>query len=538
MNEVDSRDSTVINAVNVELTIPSNSNHLKITYEDEQMSKYPRVILFRYDKYASIVDPFFKNKSMDCEVIIVNKKAELDKLFDVNYPVLLTYGPDPNEYTADVTSVIAPRMNKRWIHKRVLTDLNEFSQAVNTCYIDNVIDPRPATRPVFSAFTTCYNSYDKIERPLNSLLKQTLLDWEWVVLDDSPDDKHFNYLREKFRNHKKIRLFKRSENSGNIGNVKNEAASLCRGAYVLELDHDDEIVPELFEWAADAFVKNPEVGFVYGETINLYENGTTHFYGDFIAKGYGGYYHEKFNDKWVNVYVTPQINNITMSHLVSLPNHPRMWRRDVLHKIGNYSEFLPINDDQEILMRTFLETKTLKIPKICYIQYMNDGGSNFSLIRNHEINRIGPYFLVPQFYAKYNVHKVMKERGAYDAEHLIWYSERVWLRPSYTPAYDNLMYQPFYDTQYAIIGTDAFYANLEEIQKLYENPRNDFFFMENHGNKQDMLFLIDRYEFDRMKYYTIRGLSEEQMVHYFNYIYKTCEKAVIMREDPLTEIPT
>jgi hypothetical protein len=98
------------------------------------------------------------------------------------------------------------------------------------------------------------------------------------------------------------------------------------------------------------------------------------------------------------------------------------------------------------------------------------------------------------------------------------------------------MYQPFYDTQYAIIGTDAFYANLEEIQHLYENPRNDFFFMENHGNKKDMLFLIDRYGFDRMKYYTIRGLSEEQMVHYFNYIYKTCEKAVIMREDRLAEI--
>ena len=500
------------------------------------MSKYPRVILFRYDKYSSI-DAMFKGDK-DCEVVIVNNKEPLQNMYDVNFNILVTYGPSETEYADDVASVLAARMHKRWIHKKVLTDLKEFSQAVNICYIDNVIDPRPATRPLFSAFTTCYNSYEKIERPLQSLLKQTAIDWEWVVLDDSPDDKHFNFLREKFRPYKKIRLFKRSENSGNIGNVKNEAASLCRGAYVLELDHDDEIVPELFEWAIDAFTANPEVGFVYGETINLYENGDNHFYGDFIAKGYGGYFHEKFNGKWVNVYVTPQINNITMSHLVSLPNHPRIWRRDVLHKIGNYSEFLPINDDQEILMRTFLETKSLKIPKICYIQYMNDGGSNFSLIRNSEINRIGPYFLVPQFYKRYDVHNVMKSRGAYDAEYLIHYSDRVWLRESYTPAYDNIMFQPFYDAQYCIIGSDAFFSNLEEIQKLYENPRNDFFFMENHGHKPDMLFLIDRYGFDRMKYYTIKGLDKQQMINYCNYIYKTCENIIIMKEDELHEIPT
>ena len=122
------------------------------------MSKYPRVIVFRYDKYAATVDSFFKNKSMDCEVVIVNKRTELDKLYDVNYPVLVTYGPDPNEYTADVTAVIAPRMNKRWIHKRVLTDLKEFSQAVNTCYID--VDLGYASDPEYSKSS---QANDKIE---------------------------------------------------------------------------------------------------------------------------------------------------------------------------------------------------------------------------------------------------------------------------------------------------------------------------------------------------------------------------------------
>ena len=501
------------------------------------MSKYPRVILFRYDKYKSIDTFFHENKSsLNCEVQIINSPQQLDNLYDPNYPILVTYGPDDQEYAKDVQSMIAPRMYSRYIHKFEIKEKDEFSNSVNYCYIDNVIKPRESTRPVFSAFTTTYNSYERIMRPLSSLLSQTHIDWEWVVVDDSPDDKHFNFLREKFKPYKKIRLYRRSENSGNIGNVKNEAASLCRGKYILELDHDDEITNDLFELAIKAFESHKDVGFVYGECINLFENKTTHFYGDFIAKGYGGYYCEWFQDQWVNVYVTPQINNVTMSHLVSLPNHPRIWRSDVLHKIGNYSELLPINDDQEILMRTFLETKCVKIPKICYIQYMNDGSNNFSLIRNSEINRIGPYFLVPQFYKKYNVHEVMKSRNAYDDRNLVNYSERVWLRESYTPAYDNYVYQPFYDTQYCIVGTDAFFSNLELLQTLYENPRNDFFFIDTHGNKKDMVFLLERYGFKRMKYYTIRGLTEQQMIHYFNYIYKTCEHSIILQEESLPPI--
>jgi glycosyltransferase involved in cell wall biosynthesis len=121
-----------------------------------------------------------------------------------------------------------------------------------------------------------------------------MIDWEWVVLDDSPDDAHFTFLKSVLTD-KKIRLYKRSENSGNIGNVKNEAVSLCRGTYILELDHDDEIVPTLLKTAVNAFEKYPDAGFAYTECINLYENGSNYWYGDFIALGYGAYYNTKYN---------------------------------------------------------------------------------------------------------------------------------------------------------------------------------------------------------------------------------------------------
>ena len=138
---------------------------------------------------------------------------------------------------------------------------------------------------------------------------------------------------------------------------------------------------------------------------------------------------EKINDNWVYVYNTPNINNITMSHLVCLPNHPRIWKRSVLMELESYSEFLPICDDYEILLRTCCSKyKVAKNNKAQYIQYANDDGNNFSSIRNSEINRIGPKYISPMFYKKYGVHDKMKDLDAYEEESYITNHSPIWKR--------------------------------------------------------------------------------------------------------------
>jgi hypothetical protein len=204
-----------------------------------------------------------------------------------------------------------------------------------------------------------------------------------------------------------------------------------------------------------------------------------------------------------------------------------MWRRDVLMQLGNYSEFLPINDDQEILMRTCMGTKMIKIPMMGYVQYMNHGNNNFSLIRNSEINRIGPNHLVPQYYTKYNVHQVMKERGAYDSEVLMYNRIQVWLRDDFVPQYWNYMYQPEFDLQVCIIGRDTFEAKLPEIKTMYKNPRIDFFLIDNSGDREGLCKFLDAKGLDRMRCYTVKDLSRDQMLKYFNYIFKMIDNTIV-----------
>lgn len=494
--------------------------------------KYPYVLFFRYDKYSYIDEFLEANKDkLLCSIFIVNKKEELNKLFDSNYHLLTTFGEDETLYSKDVNDIIADRMRKRWLHYKMLDDntIQEFNNGVNFCYINSCITTKENTRPIFSLFTTCYNSYDKIIRAYESIKLQILRDWEWVILDDSPNDEHFIFLKDKFNHDKRIRLYKRSENNGNIGNVKNEAISLCRGKYLLEMDHDDEILPYVLSDATNVFDKNDDVGFIYMDFVNIYEDGSNFKYGDFYALGYSGYYRQKIRDKWVFVSMTPNINNISLNHIVGVPNHPRIWRRKTLMDMGNFCEYLPILDDYEVLIRSAVKTKIARIHKLGYIQYMNNNSNNFSLIRNSEINRI-IWNLNRQCYEYYNIDEFMKQNNAYENEEYRYTNSQIWKRKNYEYKYCNSLVNLDYKKQYCILGLHSFYNKLDELKILYQDKSNDFILLDNKEDSENICIILDNNNFSEMKCYSMSDCNEDELINYFMLLYKSCDDYVILRD--------
>lgn len=502
--------------------------------------KYPNIIVFRYKKYAATMDSYFDihKDDFNCNIhIITDSKQQLLKLFDSSYHLLITLGQNDAEYFDDVNSMIVPRMRKRWIHYKEMPEIARFNSAVNYCYMHNITLRHELTRPGFSIMTTCYNSYEKIHRAYDSLKLQNYRDWEWVIVDDSPTDAHFNFLKRLFKPDSRVRLYKRSENSGNIGNVKNEATSLCRGKYVLELDHDDEILPDTLKDAVKVFEDDPDVGFVYTDFINIYENGENFKYSDFISKGYGGYYCEKFRGTWRFVYITPQINNITLSHIVSVPNHPRIWRATTLRDIGSYSEFLPICDDHELLIRTAVNTTMAKIPKIGYVQYMNEGNNNFSLIRNAEINRISPGNLYHQCYDMYKVHSRMKDLDAYENEIYLENHVKLWKRgPDYQAKYCNKLINLDYTKQFCILDINWLYKNLDKVRELYKVETYDFIVLDIKHDIPTLCNALDKLELSRMKCYYMNDVTIDEMETFFHTMYRSCDRYEIFRDDGIGSV--
>ena len=493
--------------------------------------KYPFVIFYRKEKFKSIDNFFIQNSSaLDCSIFIADSVEYVKNLHNSNFQLLITYGDDYEEYCKELLTVISKEMLQRHIHilnNDILTnDIIKFNNLINNTYINLCSIDRVYTRPTFSLFTPSYNSYDKILRVYNSLQKQTLLDWEWVIIDDSPDDLNFQFLRTNFSHDARIRFYRRSNNNGSIGNVKNETIGLCRGKYLVEMDHDDELMPYVLQESADVFNSNPSIGFIYYDCACVYENGNNQWYGDFICKGYGGYYSQKYEDKWRLVYITPNINNITMSHLVCCPNHPRIWRKDVLLNMGSYCEYLPICDDYEILLRTVVSTNIAKIHKLGYIQYMNDSNNNFSLIRNSEINRIGPNFIYPNYFTNFQINQIMKENNAYEDEKYIIEHSKIWERDqsTYKHKYCNLIVNNDFDMQICIIGFDSLLTNIDEITEMYKNPRNDFIILENKCSLSYLQERIERYNFTRMKCYTLIDTPIDQLINYFKLLYLSVPK--------------
>ena len=497
--------------------------------------KYPFLLFYRDDNNKAIDDFFNENNNkLQCTINFINKKEKINKIFNTNYNILILFDNNIKDITIDFIKEeynIPSNILLRTIFMNEIKTVENFNKVVNEKYIEICGLPRVATRPVFSIFTSSFNSYNKIIRAFNSLKAQTLMYWEWIIIDDSPDDKHFDFLRKTMASDNRVRIYRRAENNGSIGNVKNEAVSLCRGEFVLELDHDDEILPFVLEESATLFKTNNEVGFIYMDFINIYENGSNYTYGDFICKGYGSYYCQKYNDKWVYVYNTPNINNITLSHLVCCPNHPRIWRRNLLLNIGNYCEYLPICDDYEILLRTAINTKMAKIHKFGYIQYMNDSNNNFSLIRNAEINRIGPNFISPIYYDIFNIHEKMKELDAYEDEKYLEGCEQIWRRDvsTYKHKYCNLLTNPSYKKQYCIIGLNGLIKNIDEITELYKDVQNDFFILENKCSIEYLFKKIDSYDFGRMKCYTLIDVGDDVLENYFMVTYCCIDNPVIIK---------
>jgi glycosyltransferase involved in cell wall biosynthesis len=488
--------------------------------------KYPFVIFYRKEKFNCIDNFFIQNSStLDCSIFIADSVEYVKNLHNSNFQLLITYGDDYEEYCKELLTVISKEMLQRHIHitNDILKNIAFFNYFINNLYICICSLDRVYTRPTFSLFTPSYNSYDKILRVYKSLQKQTLLDWEWVIIDDSPDDLNFQFLRTNFSHDARIRFYRRSNNNGSIGNVKNETIGLCRGKYLVEMDHDDELMPYVLQESADLFNTNPSIGFIYYDCACVYENGTNQWYGDFICKGYGGYYSQKYEDNWRLVYITPNINNITMSHLVCCPNHPRIWRKDVLLNMGSYCEYLPICDDYEILLRTVVSTNIAKIHKLGYIQYMNDSNNNFSLIRNSEINRIGPNFIYPNYFSILKINEIMRDNDAYENETFIHQHSKIWERDqsTYKHKYCNLIVNNDFDTQICIIGFDSLLANIDEITELYNNPRNDFIVLENKCSLSYLQERIERYNFTRMKCYTLIDTPIDQLINYFKLLYSS-----------------
>ena len=99
--------------------------------------------------------------------------------------------------------------------------------------------------PVFSVILPAYNAARFIERCLKSLQAQTFPDWEAICIDDGCQDGTGEILDRFAEEDPRIRVTHKP-NEG-VGAARNDAVAMATGDYILFLDSDDFLHPQMME---------------------------------------------------------------------------------------------------------------------------------------------------------------------------------------------------------------------------------------------------------------------------------------------------
>jgi len=119
--------------------------------------------------------------------------------------------------------------------------------------------------PKVSVLTPIYNTNPKhLRECIESILNQTFKDFEFLILNDSPDNKEIeSIVKEYAKQDKRVKYYKNEKNMG-ITPSRNKLLGLASGEYVAIFDHDDISVPDRLEKQVKYLDENPYCGVVSG----------------------------------------------------------------------------------------------------------------------------------------------------------------------------------------------------------------------------------------------------------------------------------
>ena len=136
--------------------------------------------------------------------------------------------------------------------------------------------------PLVSVVIPMYNAAKFIPQTLESLLRQTLKDFEVIIVDDCSTDLSVevveNFMEAFAAQGIRLHLLESPTNSGTPGFPRNLGIQFARGEYVTFLDSDDLLTPTALE-ELSTLAENFSADVVHTETFfTLFEDGDVEIY--------------------------------------------------------------------------------------------------------------------------------------------------------------------------------------------------------------------------------------------------------------------
>ena len=208
--------------------------------------------------------------------------------------------------------------------------------------------------PVFSIIMTSFNYAPYIGAAIESVLTQSFLDWELIIIDDCSTDSSWEII-QNFEDGR-IKAFRQSTNSGACA-AYNRGLRTAKGQYIASLDSDDIFLPNKLERQFQFLLNHPEVDVCGSYVAEINKDGKLNT----SNEGYSS---------WFNIQ--KELNNpenwLWENHLC----HSSVVIRSEAHKrIGEFQIDLKFTPDWQFWIRALINNCCFSVIDEPLVKYRN-----------------------------------------------------------------------------------------------------------------------------------------------------------------------
>lgn len=194
---------------------------------------------------------------------------------------------------------------------------------------------------MISVLMPVYNGEKYLSEAIESILNQSLADFEFIILDDASNDSSREIINSYLVQDERIRYYRFEQNRGAYV-VLNDGLSCANGKYIAIMDSDDVSLPERFRLQFEYLEQNKDVGVLGAQMDVVDANGT------FLEKYHTPVSHDQI--AWALMY------GRTFAH----PSV--MLRRSVIQELGGYDNSFRVARDHELWSRMVWSTHFANLP--------------------------------------------------------------------------------------------------------------------------------------------------------------------------------
>ena len=193
--------------------------------------------------------------------------------------------------------------------------------------------------PSLSVVMPVRNALPFLEESIKSILRQTLSDFEFVILDDASTDGSRELLRQWALHDRRIQLHESKTQLGLAGS-SNAVIAKARAPIVARMDADDIAHPDRLLRQMNIMKGQPDVAVIGTLCNGIDASGRV----------------VRPRDRW---------RLLRQSNYVPFPHGSAMFRREVFDQVGGYREIVNA-EDQDLFSRMALRGRVLTLPDVLY----------------------------------------------------------------------------------------------------------------------------------------------------------------------------